>query len=150
MYIDVKCVAASEENGSAEFTVPQQTSLSSLNLNGHQVEESNSALKETLTVETVAVDTLKLNKLDIVKIDVEGAELLVLKGMKNTILNLRPRLIMIELVEEHLHHFDAKISDVIRFMKSCGYKPYALKDAKLIPYNDSRPDNDNFFFRATG
>ena len=62
----------------------------------------------------------------VLKVDVEGGELLVLKGAESLLSNIdtRPRVVMLELIDEFLARFDSSIDNVIDFMKKYDYKPY--------------------------
>jgi FkbM family methyltransferase len=59
--------------------------------------------------------------IDAVKIDVEGAEVRVLTGMRQTLERHRPRMIVIETIEGHLNRAGSSISDVDAFMRNVGY-----------------------------
>ena len=83
------------------------------------------------------VDEQRLGKVDVLKIDVEGAEKLVLDGGFTILANAetRPRVVMVELVDEFLFRYEASIADVLQMMSSIGYKPfYANSEGELIPY----------------
>jgi FkbM family methyltransferase len=50
-----------------------------------------------------------------IKIDVDGNELLILKGMRNTLINFKPKSVQVEINQRY------KV-DLFEFMQSCGYK----------------------------
>jgi len=85
-------VAASNESGEAAIRVPVSSSMSSL------VWHRNDPSAIELRIKTTAIDELiKAGDLPLpafVKIDVEGAEGLVLEGMRNTIANRKPVLFL--------------------------------------------------------
>jgi len=143
--ISVLHAAVSDNCGTAEFNIAEQTSLSGLKTDtsyvGFKINEYKTRLINTLTI-----DSLNLDKLDIVKIDVEGAELLVLLGMKDTLFRLKPRIVFIELVDEHLDRYHTCIKDVLDFMKNIGYTPKQLENLILVDHIDKQPINDNYFF----
>jgi FkbM family methyltransferase len=66
-------------------------------------------------------DEVELDRLDIVKIDVEGAELEVLLGMQRSLRRLRPRLVVVELVDELLARSGASGSAVGELLAGVGY-----------------------------
>lgn len=68
-----------------------------------------------------------LAKADIIKIDVEGNELAVLKGMKETITRLKPH-ILLELNPETLAYFKLTAGDVLNFILPFSYKPYLITE----------------------
>lgn len=59
-------------------------------------------------------------RFDFIKIDVEGAELLVLKGAKHTIVKFQP-IIHLEYFAAWSQAFDYTARELIEFLKSCGY-----------------------------
>ena len=59
--------------------------------------------------------------IDAVKIDVEGAEVRVLRGMRRTLERHRPRIVVIETIESHLHRAGSSVADVDTFMRGLGY-----------------------------
>jgi hypothetical protein len=59
--------------------------------------------------------------LQAVKIDVEGAELEVLKGMRQTLQLCRPKMIVVETIEQHLHRAGATTVHVFDFLRNLGY-----------------------------
>ncbi len=59
--------------------------------------------------------------IDAVKIDVEGAELRVLTGMRRTLEEHRPRVMVIETIERHLNRAGSSVPDVDRFLRNLGY-----------------------------
>lgn len=66
------------------------------------------------------VDTKQINKVDFIKIDVEGAEIKVLDGAKETIINHHPD-ILIEVVEKNLMAFGKSVDDLYNLLSKLGY-----------------------------
>ena len=64
---------------------------------------------------------------DLIKIDVEGHEYSVLEGMKNTLKNVRPRIVL-ECEARHIRDFT--VFDVFNYLLECGYKGYFLKSGR--------------------
>jgi hypothetical protein len=54
--------------------------------------------------------------------DVEGAETEVLRGMQGTLTQLRPRLLAIEVVEEHLRRAGSSRAELLELLASVGYR----------------------------
>ncbi len=63
----------------------------------------------------------ELNRVDLVKLDVEGAELNVLRGMKATLQNQKPA-ILVEVHSQELKSFGFSPSDLIEFLSEFGYQ----------------------------
>lgn len=76
------------------------------------------------------MDEERIKRIDILKIDVEGAEKLVLDGASEVLGdNLRrPRVIMIELVDEFLGRYGSMVTEVLSVMEGFGYSAYYAKD----------------------
>jgi FkbM family methyltransferase len=66
-----------------------------------------------------------LTRLDVVKIDVDGSELDVLIGMligmQRSLRSLRPRLVIIEVIEENLRRGGSSAAELLELMADCGY-----------------------------
>lgn len=71
-----------------------------------------------------------VKKLDIVKIDVEGFELNVLKGMDNTIKELKPK-ILIEILDKNLNSNGNSAEDIYSLLWSYGYKSYRILNNQI-------------------
>jgi FkbM family methyltransferase len=110
--IEVLAVAVSDHAGRGRLQVVDDQSWSKLvDYGEHPFTE------RVIEVELVAIDDLvaagRLPPPDVVKIDVEGAELAVLRGMRETIERHRPAIIC-ELHDTH--------ADFVTFMVQCGYR----------------------------
>lgn len=62
-----------------------------------------------------------IGNVDLIKIDVEGAELNVLRGMKSTLQNYHPG-ILVEVHPQQLESFGFSSSAVIEFLSEFGYQ----------------------------
>jgi FkbM family methyltransferase len=63
----------------------------------------------------------RLSRLDLVKVDVEGAEMAVLQGMEGSLARLRPRLIVVEVVPDHLRRAGSSPEALAAFFEGLGY-----------------------------
>jgi FkbM family methyltransferase len=93
---------------------------------------SNASFTRHMSIET-AVDTLdalcvreKLSRLDFIKIDVEGAELQVMQGGRNSIKRFKPALLL-EIEERHLARFGCKVDEIVSWLTTQGYDMYTWK-----------------------
>ena len=76
--------------------------------------------------ELVATGELTLDPpVGAVKIDVEGAEILVLRGMRSTLEAQRPRLVVVETIETHLQRAGFELDDIGRELEPLGYRRIA-------------------------
>jgi FkbM family methyltransferase len=108
--------ALSASTGTAEMFVSPWSAFHSLNVDGASKRENHGPDGGEITVETITLDEFVLQQgisvPDLVKLDVEGAELLVLEGMHETLRTVQPLL----LVEVH----DTK-DDYSEFVDSIDY-----------------------------
>ena len=82
-----------------------------------------------LSVQCAPLDELVrkhgIERADLVKIDVEGAEMLVLRGMKDILRRLRPTVVL-ELEPHLLSSFGVTVSDVTQFLEDVDYSVSSL------------------------
>jgi FkbM family methyltransferase len=84
---------------------------------------------------------------DFLKIDVEGAELFVLQGAKNSIERYKP-VIFAELLRKWAGKFNYHPNDVIQLLESSGYSTFVASEGKLKRFGlvDEKTVDTNFFF----
>jgi len=70
---------------------------------------------------TKVMNEMSVSNVDVIKIDIEGAELQMLKGGEEFIDMVKPKVIFIECVEEHLNRFGASSVDLMQWFKDKGY-----------------------------
>ncbi|RTY34605.1 FkbM family methyltransferase [Chlorobium phaeovibrioides] len=136
-------------SGNISFAQSEESGLSSVlsGVSPHDgMGEFGASIRNVLAKKLIRIDDIDINRLDIVKIDVEGYEAEVLAGMKNTLLRLRPRLIMIELVDSYLSSYGSSIEEVFIFMKNIDYVPMEIIGSTLMPWRGGRVINDDYFF----
>jgi len=86
--------------------------------------------KKSVNLRSISLDSFCVNKKikpKVIKIDVEGAELLVLRGMKDLLIN-ENLIVLLELHGEYINKFDTKSEDIINFLYECGYFLYEIID----------------------
>jgi FkbM family methyltransferase len=64
-----------------------------------------------------------LDRLDVVKVDVEGAEILALRGMRETLERLKPRVLAIEVKDVVMERGPGDEAALHALLAECGYKP---------------------------
>ena len=74
------------------------------------------------------VKSMDLRRIDLVKIDVEGAELQVLRGMKECLGKYHPK-VVIELIPWILANLGTSIGEVSSFLRQTGYVQQHQLDA---------------------
>ncbi|MBT9171477.1 MAG: hypothetical protein DDT18_01853 [Actinobacteria bacterium] len=140
--------AVGEIDGESIFYISMDSAFSSLR-NPSIIGESSSISVPVVSIDNYVDSRRNINKVDFIKIDVEGAEMQVINGATSLLRDVtrRPRLIMLELVEEHLKRFSNKASDVIQLLRNYGYNAEILRNGKLVTFDiDNLPNSYNIFF----
>lgn len=89
---------------------------------GERYVEAHEPQGQGFPVQGLPLDSiLPDQKFDVAKIDVEGAELMALRGLANSIRTSKPRLILVEVIDSNLQRFGASIQDILSEMKVLGY-----------------------------
>jgi FkbM family methyltransferase len=106
---------------------------------------------QQIRVETITLDTWwKKNgkpKIGVVKIDTEGAELLVLRGAKDLLAEVKP-IIYLEIEERNLKAYPYKVIDVLNHLNAAGYRLETLDGERAGANNLNALISDHDTFRA--
>ena len=85
-------------------------------------------------IEIITLDNFvkekKLSRIDFIKCDVEGFELEIFRGGKNTIRRFKP-IILVEIEERHTKKYNINPQEVINFLRKLGYSSFALKGNQM-------------------
>lgn len=106
--------------------------------------------EESIPVDVTTFDawaeSAKLSQWDVLKMDVEGAETEVLRGMVGTLKALRPRLLVVEVVDAFLVRAGSSRSELVDLLASAGYaevpateQVHGISVASLAPNTLFRP-----------
>jgi len=110
--------AWNQDNASVDLYISSKSELHSVMLKDRA--ERGSVKVKTRTIDSI-VHELKLSKVDLIKIDVEGAEVEVFEGAKNTLQRLTP-IIVSEVFRFNFRKFIKLLSDL-------NYKVYLVNEA---------------------
>jgi FkbM family methyltransferase len=80
-----------------------------------------------------------LDRLDVVKIDIEGAEILALRGMRESLTRLRPRLLAIEVKDVVMARGPGDEAALHALLDECGYAPAGMPERHVALF---RPNDD--------
>lgn len=121
-------IALSDLNSEIDFSVAKgHTGLNSI------IIADKSVVKTSQIIRAMRLDSFfnsENRKLHLVKIDVEGAELLVLKGMKDILKAHTIQKFVIEITPRFFNAFDYKKEDVYNFLSGYGYTSLLNNDAE--------------------
>lgn len=115
-------------SGVVEFSLASDSAYSSIHDTGWKTEIEKISVPITTIDEYVirnSVDTI-----NVMKVDVEGAESLVLQGARNIFLNveMRPRLVLLELYDGHFEKFNTSIENLVKTMCEFGYVGFVFEN----------------------
>jgi len=74
----------------------------------------------------------ELTRLDVVKVDAEGSETLVVRGMRETLDRLRPRLIAVEVVDAHLRAGGSSADELFALLGKAGYAEWCRMGDNVV------------------
>jgi len=103
-------------------------------------DSTNSSSVKISTIDNFVAEN-NISSIDLIKIDVEGFEYNVLKGAKNTLKQLKPKL-FVEISSENLHEQGLGVKDCVDLLINMGY---SLKHADTNKSIHSDDNFENFF-----
>jgi FkbM family methyltransferase len=138
--IVINAKACSQEQGTAEITVPGGD-LGQASMHSHAVASwATSSQREKFSVPTIRIDDYvtekQLDRLDFIKCDAEGAELLVLKGATSALSMFEP-LLHLEVSDAWTSDFGYSSSDLADFLEDAGYSHFLIEQM-IVPLGDLR------------
>jgi FkbM family methyltransferase len=126
----IACTDAEQFLTLYDSTSEGNSGASSLSL--ANADEARRGILPSYTVKGRPIDNvvreLGLNRLDVMKVDVEGAEYLVLRGARKTLLRFHPKLVM-EVEPFQLVNMKTSVEDLVSLLKELGYGPGKQVDA---------------------
>src|SRR5260370_18334280 len=128
--VDVNAIALSDVTGTAELHIPLIEGQAVLGCSTIAPEAAASYLtQQIIEVRTDLLDNVYRGQVGFVKIDVEGHELAVLHGARETIMRCHPRL----LVEIEERHSNGGVLRTAAFLDALGYRGYYVHARRLAP-----------------
>ena len=145
--VDVHAVALSDTSGEATLWQggSSDTALSSI-----AYELSNA---KHLTVKTQTLDdflaTIDIGRVALAKVDVEGSELKLFRGAKQTLKRKSVLAFVVEFTEENMRKSGYSAQQLTAELIEYGYRPYKLatETAEIIPFEvNESPEYENILF----
>ncbi|MFZ0492568.1 MAG: FkbM family methyltransferase [Acidimicrobiia bacterium] len=96
------------------------------------------------TLDQFVIDA-SVERIDFLKADVEGAELSLLEGGKESIERWRPT-VLLEIEDRHLGRYGQRASEVVEFMTDRGYRMLTFSNGELRPAGEVVEDENNYLF----
>jgi FkbM family methyltransferase len=129
--INVHVVALSKSNGSTILNIPiLRGRMATTLLTGLATSRELTGECQTISVPTRRLDDYNFENVSFIKIDVEGHEIDVIAGGRETILREKP-IILVEIVEAYLNN--KSIERVFQEITSLGYEGSFLHQGELLP-----------------
>jgi FkbM family methyltransferase len=138
-------IACSDSSGSANIYVPKIGNTADYALAGLDANLRSKSF-QTIKVQKATIDSFSFEHVDLIKIDVEGHELNVIMGSRQTIVRCRP----VILAELENRHRDNAVSTFVDYLSDIGYSGFYLDEGMLVPisnfdpmYNQRLDENSN-------
>ncbi len=126
--------ALSDKNGTTQLY------LDACNWGAHSLAAQNVDGKKAVRIQTVRLDDFLRNmrNVDVIKIDAQGAEGLILKGMRDVIAKNKHLKIIMEFWPFALRNMGSEPRDILQFVRDAGFRISVLDDGKrkIIPVTD--------------
>jgi FkbM family methyltransferase len=142
-----------QENGYGNVTlIPKAVSnsngrsrlfLCDSNVGDHRIYRSAGEDRASVEIETIRIDDFLAGSerpVDFIKMDIQGAEMLALEGMENTLRTSPSQKMLIEFWPWGLVKCGTDPKDLLAFLRSCGFRISELDEerGKVVPLEDDR------------
>jgi FkbM family methyltransferase len=141
-------LAISDQDGSLELFIADQYNTGMSSISPPAGDSSVERIKVIARSVDSLVEEFALDRIDFIKIDVEGAEMMVLNGMENTLGRFSP-VICIELIDSLLKEAGSSLIEAWTYLTEKGYRPHLIGNrGKLIPMQQCLEGSFIVFIKA--
>lgn len=109
--------------------------------------ENSTIICDVITLDKY-IQSRNIRKVHFLKIDVEGAELRVLEGSRNTLGNFKP-ILAIEIHEVLYKYFGYSLTDLFAFLRGIGYSIYGLNQKELYEITSEDTSDSRLIYCLT-
>lgn len=148
---NVQChnVALSDKNETLNMVLEENKTILGYNTMCSHIDpdQTRDGRKRHVQVEARRFDDMALDKSScrFIKCDVEGAELMVFRGMEQFLRTARP-FIMVEIEENWTQRFGHPAGAVVAYLNRQRYDAFILAGGKFKPADDVSPEITNYYF----
>jgi FkbM family methyltransferase len=103
-----------------------------------QFGEGDVVARAPVTTFDAWADCTGLGRLDVVKVDIEGAEILALRGMRETLTRLQPRLLAVEVKDVVMERGPGDEATLHALLAECGYAPAGSPERHVAVFRPLR------------
>ena len=155
--VELVALGCSDEAATVSFSLPMQSNdtlsaglaFMSVDAEAKSIRSSKAAWERTSEVEAQVVridDYLPhLSNLSLIKVDIEGADLLALRGARNTIERHRPVIVM-EVEPRWYESYGIATEEIVKFFEALNYGIYECVGGELLPTTADEFSGNNRVF----
>lgn len=119
-----------------EFCISEDGAFSSI-IDTQRVKTERKVNIKSITLDSLLDSLLDITHIDLLKIDAEGAEKLILLGGRNSFLNKKIKIIMIEMYDLNYTNYDTSCEEIDNMFKEYGYSGYFVENGQKVSYDSS-------------
>ena len=145
--LKVEPYALFNETTKLQLHISNQDNFGMSSIHAHDEQVGRTEEVEAIRFDDYVLEN-KLKRIDLIKMDIEGAELYALNGMKSTLQQFKP-LVLIEISSDVLNGTTLTTDEIYTFFKELNYSPFCIqKDGQLTAYtSEMKVDYTNFVFK---
>lgn len=146
--LKVEPLAIFNENTELTLHISSQDNFGMSSMHAHDEDSGAIEVAKAVRLDDY-VKEQNVSKIDVLKMDIEGAELFALNGMKFTLTNFKP-LVLIEICSDVLTGTDLNAADIYAFFKELNYSPFCVGEKGNIEEFTVKTQSEytNFVFKS--